>query len=122
MAQNDDKTGQYEAAKEGVRPHAPERFNEEKATYTIKGADQPDLEKGVAVIRKTLASLPGRAGVYRMCDARGDVLYVGKASSLKNRVVNYTKVDDLPRRLQRMVSLTRTMLIVTTESESRRCY
>jgi len=96
----------------------PDRFNEERATYAIRGSDQPDLEAGVAAIRNVLKTLPQRSGVYRMQDARGDVLYVGKARSLKQRVANYTQVQQLPRRLQRMVSQTRTMTIVTTNNEA----
>ena len=95
-----------------------DRFNEEKATFAIRGADQPDLEAGVAAIRNVLKTLPNRSGVYRMQDARGDVLYVGKARSLKQRVANYTQVQQLPRRLQRMVSQTRSMTIVTTNNEA----
>jgi excinuclease ABC subunit C len=53
-----------------------------------------------------------------MQDARGDVLYVGKARVLKNRVTNYTQVTKLPKRLQRMVSQTRSMTIVTTRTEA----
>ena len=53
-----------------------------------------------------------------MQDARGDVLYVGKARALKNRVTNYTQVAQLPKRLQRMVSQTRSMTIVTTRTEA----
>ncbi|HMT47746.1 MAG TPA: excinuclease ABC subunit UvrC, partial [Novosphingobium sp.] len=51
-------------------------------------------------------------------DARGDVLYVGKARALKNRVANYTQVERLPLRLKRMVAQTRSMTIVTTNSEA----
>src|SRR5206468_4093627 len=54
----------------------------------------------------------------RMQDARGDVLYVGKARVLKNRVTNYTQVTKLPKRLQRMVAQTRSMTIVTTRTEA----
>ena len=99
-------------------PGASERFNEEQATYAVRGADQPDLEKGVAAIRQVLKTLPVRPGVYRMQDARGDVLYVGKARALKNRVTNYTQVARLPKRLQRMVAQTRSMTIVTTRTEA----
>jgi excinuclease ABC subunit C len=53
-----------------------------------------------------------------MCDARGDVLYVGKARALRNRVANYAQVERLPLRLQRMVAQTRSMEIVTTNSEA----
>ena len=99
-------------------PDSPDRFNEERATYTVRGADQPDLEAGVAAIRNVVKTLPIKPGVYRMYDARGDVLYVGKAKALKNRVTNYTQVDRLPNRLRRMVAQTRSMTIVTTNSEA----
>ena len=99
-------------------PHGAERFHEDKATYAVRGADQPDLDRGVAVIREVVATLKPVPGVYRMLDARGEALYVGKARALKNRVANYVQVDRLPNRLRRMVSLTRTMTIVTTNSEA----
>jgi excinuclease ABC subunit C len=95
-----------------------DRFNEEKSAYTVRGSDQPDLDAGIAAVRKTVKTLPVRPGVYRMLDARGDVLYVGKARALKNRVTNYTQVARLTKRLQRMVSQTRSMQIVTTNTES----
>ncbi len=95
-----------------------DRFNEEKSAYTVRGSDLPDLEAGVAAIRKTVKTLPVRPGVYRMLDAKGDVLYVGKARALKNRVTNYTQVTRLTKRLQRMVSQTRSMQIVTTNTEA----
>lgn len=97
---------------------SPDRFLEERAAYAVRGADKPDLEAGIAAIRNTLNTLPGKAGVYRMLDASGEVIYVGKARSLRNRVANYTQVERLPQRLKRMVSLTRNMLIVTTGSEA----
>ena len=100
------------------QPDAPDRFNEEKQTYTIRGVDQPNLEAGVAAIRNVLKTLPPKPGVYRMHDARGDVLYVGKARALRNRVTNYTQVERLPNRIRRMVAQTRSMTIVTTNSEA----
>jgi len=100
------------------QPEAPDRFNEEKATYTVRGDGAPDLEAGTAAIRAVVKSLPVRPGVYRMLDARGDVLYVGKARALKNRVTQYAQVARLTKRLQRMVSQTRAMQIVTTNSEA----
>jgi len=99
-------------------PKGAERFHEEAQVATVRGAEQPDLEKGVAAIRETLRTLPAKPGVYRMQDAKGDVLYVGKARVLRNRVANYTQVDRLPLRLKRMVSQTRSMTIVTTNSEA----
>lgn len=99
-------------------PNAPNRFHEDKASFTVRGSDAPDIDAGVAAIRNVLATLPARPGVYRMQDARGEVLYVGKARALKNRVANYTQVSRLTKRLQRMVAQTRSMTIVTTNNEA----
>ena len=99
-------------------PKGAERFNEERAAYTVKGDAQPNIEAGVKAIRETVRTLKPKPGVYRMLDARGDVLYVGKARALKNRVANYCQVANLSSRLQRMVSQTRSMEIVTTNSEA----
>jgi excinuclease ABC subunit C len=98
-------------------PGGAERFNEERAAYTVSSA-QPDLEGGVEAIRNTVKVLKPSPGVYRMLDARGEVLYVGKARSLKARVANYTQIAGLSGRLQRMVSQTRSMEIITTNSEA----
>ena len=99
-------------------PKGLERFHEDRATSTVRGSDQPDLQAGAEVIRETVRTLPAKPGVYRMQDARGEVLYVGKARVLRNRVANYTQWERLPGRLQRMVSQTRSMTIVTTNSEA----
>jgi len=99
-------------------PQSPDRFNEEKATYAVRGSEMPDLETGMAAIKEILSTLPSRPGVYRMLDRRGDVLYVGKARSLKARVGAYTQMNRLPQRLLRMVAQTRDMTIVTTGSEA----
>ncbi len=101
-------------------PHDPrgaERFNEEKATYTVASAT-PDLDAGLEAIRDTVKTLKPVPGVYRMLDTRGDVLYVGKARVLKNRVANYAQPKGQPQRLLRMISQTRRMEIVTTNSEA----
>lgn len=100
------------------QPNSASRFSEEKATYAVRGADTPDFDTGIAAIRNVLKTLPLKPGVYRMHDARGDVLYVGKARALKNRVGNYVQIDRLANRLRRMVALTRSMTIVTTNSEA----
>lgn len=75
------------------------------------------LTDGRNVILETVKTLPLRPGVYRMLDAKGNVLYVGKAKSLKNRVRSYTLTDQLPVRLQRMVFATASMEIITTNTE-----
>ncbi|MBX3456733.1 MAG: excinuclease ABC subunit UvrC [Candidatus Paracaedibacteraceae bacterium] len=75
------------------------------------------IQSGVAIIQKVVRSLTDQPGVYRMYNDRNDPLYVGKAKSLKKRVVAYTKPDQLPIRLQRMIAETARMEIVTTHSE-----
>ncbi|EKV32350.1 Excinuclease ABC subunit C [Caenispirillum salinarum AK4] len=80
--------------------------------------EAPDaVSRGVAVISRTLKTLPDKPGVYRMMNAKGDVLYVGKAKNLKKRVVAYTRIAQLPMRLQRMVTETAAMEIVVTSTE-----
>ncbi|CAK0774946.1 UvrABC system protein C [uncultured Gammaproteobacteria bacterium] len=76
-----------------------------------------NLATGVEVIRGHLKTLPGTPGVYRMLNTEGEALYVGKAKSLRKRVVAYTHPERLPIRLQRMIAETRTMEFMTTNSE-----
>lgn len=75
------------------------------------------LDRGAELIRTYAKTLPEKPGVYRMMDAKGDVLYVGKARALKKRVVTYSRTDKLPNRLKRMVSETTTMEFILTNSE-----
>ena len=73
--------------------------------------------KGPARIQAYLKTLPDAPGVYRMLDAKGDVLYVGKAKSLKKRVASYAKTGGHSERISRMIADTAEMLFVTTGSE-----
>jgi excinuclease ABC subunit C len=73
---------------------------------------------GVDVIRSFLRTLPASPGVYRMIDAEGEVIYVGKARSLKARVTNYTRPEGNPVRIARMIAATASMEFVRTETES----
>jgi excinuclease ABC subunit C len=73
---------------------------------------------GPHVIRKHLKTLPNKPGVYRMFDGKGDVIYVGKARSLKNRVANYTRFGGHTNRIAAMIALTTGMEFVTTETEA----
>ena len=74
-------------------------------------------ERGAALIAAHLKTLPDTPGVYRMLNAAGDVLYVGKAKSLKRRVAAYTKPGH-NERITRMIADTADMLFVTTGSET----
>ena len=73
---------------------------------------------GVEVIKDNLKRLPPRPGVYRMYDEHADLLYVGKARNLKNRVGSYAKLGGHTQRIARMISLTRSMEFVVTASET----
>ena len=73
---------------------------------------------GVEAIRDALRTIPYSPGVYRMLGEKGEVLYVGKALSLKKRVSSYTRLTQLPERLRRMVSMTVSMEIVITRTEA----
>src|SRR5476651_2487925 len=74
--------------------------------------------KGVERIAAYLKTLPDAPGVYRMLNAAGDVLYVGKAKSLKKRVSSYAGGRVHSDRLTRMVAETAEMVFVTTASET----
>ncbi len=74
--------------------------------------------RGVDVIKDELKRLPARPGVYRMIGADGEILYVGKARSLKARVTSYARLGGQTQRIARMISLTATMEVVETESET----
>ena len=78
----------------------------------------PKDASGVEIIASYVSRLDNRSGVYRMLDADGQVLYVGKAKSLKKRVANYTQYDRNSLRIQRMISLTKAMEFVVTGSEA----
>lgn len=72
---------------------------------------------GFEVVRRQLRSLPATPGVYRMLDARGEVLYVGKARNLRRRVGSYATPSRLDERIHRMVSLTAGLEVITTHTE-----
>ena len=78
----------------------------------------PLAPQGVDVIKDNLSRLPNKPGVYRMFGKDGDLLYVGKAKSLKNRVGNYAKMGGHTQRIALMISLTASMEFVVTESET----
>ncbi len=98
-------------------PSTPLGFEEEGARYEIDG-EGPARESGTEVIARALKTLPDGPGVYRMLDAKGDVLYVGKARSLKKRVVSYTRYDGHTSRIRRMIAATASLIFVVTKTET----
>src|SRR5579864_5675944 len=85
--------------------------------------DEPPAEpsrvaRGAEAIRDFWRHAPLGPGVYRMIGAEGEVLYVGKARSIKKRIAAYMTPERQPTRIARMVAQTLSMVFVTTESEA----
>src|SRR5689334_9245499 len=76
------------------------------------------LPAGRAAIARHAKLAPSSPGVYRMIDARGDVLYVGKAKNIKKRVTAYARPTGLDSRIMRMVGATASLEFVTTATET----
>jgi excinuclease ABC subunit C len=74
--------------------------------------------KGHAVVQSYLRTLTAQPGVYRMLDAEGRVLYVGKARNLKARVSNYARPSGHSARIARMIHATASMMFLTTRTET----
>src|SRR5690606_22948825 len=81
-------------------------------------ADAAESKAGIEVIHELVKRLPNAPGVYRMMNMAGDVLYVGKARSLKKRVTNYAQGRGHTNRIGRMVRETATMEFVVTRTET----
>ncbi len=101
----------------------------EETAFTQPVASTADIEwnespgvtpglKGAEVIQAFVRHLPNQPGVYRMMNEAGDVLYVGKARSLKKRVTNYAQGRGHSNRIVRMVRDTANMEFVTTRTET----
>jgi excinuclease ABC subunit C len=76
------------------------------------------LAAGRAAILRYAKTAPSQPGVYRMIDARGDVLYVGKAKNVRNRVRAYARPAGLDTRIERMIAATRALEFVVTRTET----
>jgi len=76
------------------------------------------LDFGKELIRKKIPLVSNSPGVYRMLDKKGQVLYVGKAKNLPNRLKNYALDKNQPIRTERMLALTNNLEIITTSSEA----
>ena len=73
--------------------------------------------KGQEIIKYISKSLPNKPGVYQMENEENEILYIGKAKNLAKRVVSYTSLNNLTRRIQRMVSLTKNINFFVTNTE-----
>ena len=78
-----------------------------------------DLKTGLENLKRYIKVAPEDAGVYRMINKDGDVLYVGKAKNIKKRIVAYSHIEKLSRRLQQMVAQIDKMELIVVENEAR---
>ena len=79
---------------------------------------EDSLAAGRAAILRYAKLAPSQPGVYRMIDARGDVLYVGKAKNVRNRIRAYARPAGLDTRIERMIAATRALEFVVTRTET----
>ena len=76
------------------------------------------IEKGKETIRKKIINLTNNPGIYKMLSEKNEILYVGKAKNIPNRLKSYISDSHLPIRTERMLSLTRKLETTTTTNES----
>src|SRR5689334_1904129 len=84
----------------------------------MEGATAGTLAAGRAAITKFAKLAPSAPGVYRMIDAQGDVLYVGKAKNIRKRVTAYARPTGHDSRIARMIAATTALEFVSTGSET----
>jgi excinuclease ABC subunit C len=106
-----------EAAEEDEEQPLPLADEEEPATLRFD-EEHGSLGAGRAAIVHYAKLAPSRPGVYRMIDARGDVLYVGKAKNVRKRIQAYARPTGLDTRIERMIAATRTLEFVVTRTET----
>lgn len=84
----------------------------------MRKTSEADTLAGTDLIRTKVKTLPGGPGVYRMLGENDDVLYVGKAKNLKNRVLSYTRISGHSNRIANMIRLTHDMEFIRTRTEA----
>ncbi|HMM91493.1 excinuclease ABC subunit UvrC [Bradyrhizobium sp.] len=107
----DPATAAAEEDEEARLPDTPEE--------PIEAIAEGPLAVGHAAIENAVRLAPTSPGVYRMLNAAGDVLYVGKAKSVRKRLASYARANaPLPARILRMIAATVTVEIVSTTTET----
>src|SRR3984893_16756123 len=76
------------------------------------------LAAGRAVVPRYAKLAPDSPGVYRMTDARGEVLYVGKAKNIRKRILAYNRPTGYEKRIERMIAATAALEFVSTSTET----
>ncbi len=81
-------------------------------------ASEGSLALGHAAVERFAKLAPASPGVYRMIDAKGEVLYVGKAKNIRKRIVAYTRPTGYEPRIERMIAATASLEFVSTSTET----
>jgi excinuclease ABC subunit C len=81
-------------------------------------AEASPLAGGRAVVARHAKLAPNSPGVYRMIDAKGEVLYVGKAKNIRKRIIAYTRPTGYDARIERMIAATAALEFVSTATET----
>ncbi len=76
------------------------------------------LEQGKKIIKDKIPLISKNPGIYKMLSSTGEILYIGKAKNIPNRLKNYVTDSNLPIRTERMLSLTHNLETTTTNNES----
>ena len=76
------------------------------------------LDLGKKVIKDKIPHIPKNPGIYKMISSTGEILYIGKAKNIPNRLKSYVSESNLPIRTERMLSLTHNLETTTTNNES----
>tara|TARA_B100000965_G_scaffold402649_1_gene429027 strand:+ start:270 stop:2105 length:1836 start_codon:yes stop_codon:yes gene_type:complete len=77
-----------------------------------------DIDRGKKIIKDKISLIPKNPGVYKMIGEKGEILYIGKAKIIPNRLKSYVTESNLPIRTERMLSLTKNLEVTTTTNES----
>ena len=100
-------------AEEDEEARLPEQDDE-----SVEAASEGTLAIGRAAIERAVKLAPTSAGVYRMLNAANDVLYVGKAKSVKKRLASYARPTGQVARIARMIAMTANVEMVSTATET----
>ncbi len=90
----------------------------EASALDLAAPGSGQLAAGRAAILHYARHAPASPGVYRMIEAAGEVLYVGKAKNIKKRVLAYARVAGHDSRIERMIAATHALEFVSTRSET----
>jgi excinuclease ABC subunit C len=109
--------------KANIEPVLEPDLDEEEDEPSLPSIEEAELAAtpsagGVAAIQRYAKLAPKAPGVYRMIDAKGEVLYVGKAKSIRKRIVSYAREAGHTARIMRMIAATATIEFVSTTTET----